>query len=41
MKALTFKEIETYKEGCQVTIKYLPDDPRKVGIVEKSLILDE
>lgn len=36
MRALTFKEIEEYKEGNQVVIKYMPDDPHKICILEKS-----
>ena len=39
MKALTFKEIENYKEGNQVTIKYDPEKPEKIAIQEKPIIL--
>ncbi len=41
MKALTFKEIENYKEGNQTTIKYDPNDPKKIAIYDKPLILGE
>lgn len=41
MKALTFKEIENFKEGNYTTIKYDPKDPRKVAISDKPLILGE
>lgn len=34
MKTLTIQEMESYKEGCQLTIKYIPGDPQKVSIVE-------
>lgn len=39
LKALTFKEIENYKEGNQVTIKYDPEKPEKIAIQEKPIIL--
>ena len=41
MKALTFKEIENFKEGNFTEIKYDPQDPRKVAISDKPLILGE
>lgn len=31
LKALTFKEIENYKEDNQVTIKYDPEKPEKIA----------
>lgn len=39
LKALTFKEIENYREGNQVTIKYDPEKPEKIAIQEKPIIL--
>ena len=39
LKALTFKEIENYKEGNLVTIKYDPEKPEKIAIQEKPIIL--
>jgi len=41
MKALTFKEIEQFKEGNGTTIKYDPKDPKKIAIYDKPLILGE
>ncbi|EDX6465827.1 DUF3592 domain-containing protein [Salmonella enterica subsp. diarizonae serovar 60:r:e,n,x,z15] len=41
MKALTFKEIENFKEGNYTEIKYDPQDPRKVAISDKPLILEQ
>lgn len=41
MKALTFKEIENFKEGNYTEIKYDPLDPRKVAISDKPLILGQ
>lgn len=41
MKALTFKEIENFKEENQTTIKYHPDNPKKIAIYDKPLILGE
>lgn len=34
MKTLTIQEMESYKEGGQLTIKYIPGDPQKVSVVE-------
>ncbi|EAA0892402.1 DUF3592 domain-containing protein [Salmonella enterica] len=39
LKALTFKEIENYKEGNQVAIKYDPKKPENIAIQEKPIIL--
>ncbi|HGM6861989.1 TPA: DUF3592 domain-containing protein [Serratia rubidaea] len=39
MKPLTFKEIETLKEGYITTIKYDPENPKKIALLDKSLIL--
>ncbi|UBM41322.1 DUF3592 domain-containing protein [Hafnia paralvei] len=39
IKALTFKEIESFKEGNYTEIKYDPQDPQKVAISDKPLIL--
>ncbi|WP_342325069.1 DUF3592 domain-containing protein [Kosakonia sp. BYX6] len=41
MKALTFKEIEHFKEGSGTTIKYDPKDPKKIAIYDKPLVLGE
>lgn len=41
MKALSFKEIESFKEGNQTTIKYDPADPKKIAIYDRPLILGE
>lgn len=41
MKALTFKEIEKYKEGNGTIIKYDPKDPEKIAIYDKPLVLGE
>lgn len=41
MKALTFKEIERFKEGNGTTIKYDPKDPTKIAIYDKPLVLGE
>jgi len=41
MKALTFKEIEKYKEGNGTTIKYDPKNPKKIAIYDKPLVLGE
>ncbi|UDJ85072.1 DUF3592 domain-containing protein [Kosakonia oryzae] len=41
MKALTFKEIEQFKEGNGTTIKYDPKDPKKIAIYDKPLVLGQ
>lgn len=41
LKALTFKEIENFREGNQTTIKYDPADPQKITIYDRPLILGE
>lgn len=41
LKALTFNEIENYKEGYLLTIKYDPLKPDRIAIDEKPLILGE
>jgi len=41
LKALTFKEIENFREGNQTTIKYDPADPQKIAIYDRPLILGE
>lgn len=41
IKALTFKEIESFKEGNYTEIKYDPQDPQKVAISDKPLILGQ
>ena len=41
IKALTFKKIESFKEGNYTEIKYDPQDPQKVAISDKPLILGQ
>ncbi|SFU21399.1 Protein of unknown function [Kosakonia arachidis] len=41
MKALTFKEIDQFKEGNGTTIKYDPKDPKKIAIYDRPLVLGQ
>lgn len=37
---LTFKEIEKYSEGNWTTIKYDPQDPSRISLYDKPIILE-
>ncbi|NUU67677.1 DUF3592 domain-containing protein [Enterobacteriaceae bacterium BIT-l23] len=41
MKALTFKEIDNLKEGAVTAIKYDPNNPNKIALYDKPLILGD
>lgn len=40
-KALTFEEIERYKPGNGITIKYEPHKPKNIAIRDKPIILGD
>lgn len=40
-KSMTFEEIERFKAGNGTTIKYDPNNPEKIALYDRPLILGE